>query len=361
MGIVRDSVLEKQTYSFSLITDTQFATMEKIKNMLKPGKSQDDEALYGTEQSTKHTGGLTGEGSHLGGTSNTSNTTNPISTSGQHDAGVGNTSTSLGGQHVPGSTGLGTTSQTNQTGHHSGQGSHLAGATSSGPTHTTGVTTTTTTQTHTGQSHSARGAGLAGHESHGQHSGYGASGTTSGPHTSDLANRADSRVDSDNSRYPTQSGPQTNAPHGGLGNAQIGGGSGSIGTGPPNTNTGSGSHLGRDTAALGTAGVVGSGVHSRNDNDRGLGSTTGSSNLAHTSQSGPGAAYSGSQQGTHTSTDHHLGRDAALVGGTGAVGSGIHSHQDRGRDSGYTGLGQTSTQHTGSHGPHSTDTANLPK
>jgi len=382
--------------------------------MLKPGKSQDDEALYGTEQSTKHTGGLTGEGSHLGGTSNTSNTTNPISTSGQHDAGVGNTSTSLGGQHVPGSTGLGTTSQTNQTGHHSGQGSHLAGATSSGPTHTTGVTTTTTTQTHTGQSHSARdaglagatagGAGLAGHESHGQHSGYGASGTTSGPHTSDLANRADSRVDSDNSRYPTQSGPQTNAPHGGLGNAQIGGGSGSIGqsalssltgdssasavrsgitetgstprhvpgewidetdtsryagTGPPNTNTGSGSHLGRDTAALGTAGVVGSGVHSRNDNDRGLGSTTGSSNLAHTSQSGPGAAYSGSQQGTHTSTDHHLGRDAALVGGTGAVGSGIHSHQDRGRDSGYTGLGQTSTQHTGSHGPHSTDTANL--
>merc|ERR1712093_720647 len=84
--IVRDSVLEKQTYSFSLITDTQFATMEKIKNMLKPGKSQDDEALYGTEQSTKHTGGLTGEGSHLGGTSNTSNTTNPISTSGQHDA-----------------------------------------------------------------------------------------------------------------------------------------------------------------------------------------------------------------------------------------------------------------------------------
>merc|ERR1712000_545765 len=143
--IVRDSVLEKQTYSFSLITDTQFATMEKIKNMLKPGKSQDDEALYGTEQSTKHTGGLTGEGSHLGGTSNTSNTTNPISTSGQHDAGVGNTSTSLGGQHVPGSTGLGTTSQTNQTGHHSGQGSHLAGATSSGPTHTTGVTTTTTT------------------------------------------------------------------------------------------------------------------------------------------------------------------------------------------------------------------------
>merc|ERR1712093_248474 len=110
--IVRDSVLEKQTYSFSLITDTQFATMEKIKNMLKPGKSQDDEALYGTEQSTKHTGGLTGEGSHLGGTSNTS--------------------TSLGGQHVPGSTGLGTTSQTNQTGHHSGQGSHLAGATSRG-------------------------------------------------------------------------------------------------------------------------------------------------------------------------------------------------------------------------------------
>ncbi|PVH89551.1 hypothetical protein DL98DRAFT_564875 [Cadophora sp. DSE1049] len=389
--------------------------MEKIKNILKPGKSQDDEALYGTEQSAKHLGGLTGEGSHLGGTTNTSDTTNPISASGQHNTGVGNTSTGLGGQNLPSGTALGTTGgQTTQSGHHSGQGSHLASATSGGPTHTTGVTTTTTTQTHTGQSQVGRDAGLAGataggtglpHESHGQHSGHGASGTTSGPHTSDLANRADPRVDSDNSRYPTQSGPQTSASQGGLGNAQIGGQSGSIGqsalssltgnstgsvvhsgptqtgstprhvpgewidetdtsryagTGTSDTNTGSGSHVGRDTAALGAAGVVGSGVHGQRETYRGFSSTTGSSDLAHTSQTGPGAGYSGSQQGTSTSTDQHLGRDAALVGGAGAVGSGIHNHQDHGRDSGYSGTGQIATQHsTGAHGPHTTDTANL--
>lgn len=381
--------------------------MEKIKNILKPGKSHDDEALYGTEQSTKHTGGLTGEGSHLGGTTNTTNTTDPVSTTGQHNTGVGQTSTGLGDQNVPSGSAVGTTGdQLTQSGHHSGQGSHLASATSGGSTHATGVTTTTTTQTHTGQSHAGRyaglagGAGLVGH--HGQNSGHGASGTTSGPHTSDIANRADPRVDSDNSSYPTQSGPETNAPKGGLGNAQIGSGSigqsalssltgespasaahsgitqpGSTprhvpgewidetdtsryaGTGTSDGNTGSASHLGRDTAALGTAGVVGSGVHSQSDNDRGLDSTTGSANVPHTSQTGPGAGYSGSQQTTSTSTEHHLGRDAALVGGAGAVGSGIHSHQDRGRDNGYAAVGQKTTQQTGSHGPHSTDTANL--
>ncbi|KAK0128500.1 hypothetical protein ONS95_000472 [Cadophora gregata] len=404
--------------------------MEKIKNILKPGKSHDDEALYGAEQSTKHTGGLTGEGSHLGGTTNPSSTTNPISTSGQHNTGVGNTSTGLGSQNVTSGSALGNTSgQTSQLGQQSGQGSHLASATSGGPTHTSGVTTTTTTQTHTGQSHAGqfhadqshagRDAGLAGataggiglaHDSHGQQSGHGAYGTTSGPHTSDLANRADPRVDSDNSRYPTQSNPQTNTPQGGLGNAQIGGGSSSIGqsalssltggstgsaeqsgptqsgstprhipgewidetdtsryagTGASDTNTGAGSHLGRDTAALGTAGAVGSGIHSQRDTDRGLASTTGSSNLAHGSQTGHGVDYAGSQQGTSNSADNHLGRDAALIGGAGAVGTGIHSHQDRTRDSaytgpGYTGSGQTTTQHaSGSHGPHSTDTANL--
>lgn len=152
--------------------------MEKIKNILcvslilcrgktlmifyrKPGKSQDDETLYGTGQSTgashptqTHSGGLTGEGSHLGSATKTPQTTNPTILSNHQTPLVGNIA-------------LGAASnQTTQSGSHMGQGNHLAsatcGQTSNLPTHTSGVTTTTTTQTHTGQSHLGRDTGLAG-------------------------------------------------------------------------------------------------------------------------------------------------------------------------------------------------------
>ncbi|KAH7342652.1 hypothetical protein BKA65DRAFT_295224 [Rhexocercosporidium sp. MPI-PUGE-AT-0058] len=388
--------------------------MEKIKNLLKPGKSQDDEAMYGTGQSTgtnhptgTHSAGLTGEGSHLGGATNTSHTTNPTSTSNQQTPGVGN--------NALGATG----GQTTLSGNHLGQGSHLASAThgqsSTLPTHTSGVTTTTTTQTHTGQSHPGRdagagagGVGLAQHEHQGHQSGFGSSttgagaghnqstgissGTTSGPYTSNLANRADPRVDSDNSKYVTQPGTGSS----GVGNAQIGGSSGHsaltsltggstrharntqtagttsssqhmpgewvdetdasryTGTGVSGTHPSSDSHLGRDVRALGGAGVVSPGIHSQKDNDRGLGSATGSSNLGQTSHAGANPSYA---QGTSTATDQHLGRDAGIIGGAGigagALGSGIHSHHEQDRETGLT-----SSQHTGVQGPHTTYAAN---
>ncbi|KAH6724276.1 hypothetical protein BKA61DRAFT_26947 [Leptodontidium sp. MPI-SDFR-AT-0119] len=380
--------------------------MEKIKNILKPGKSQDDETLYGTGQSTgashptqTHSGGLTGEGSHLGSATKTPQTTNPTILSNHQTPLVGNIA-------------LGAASnQTTQSGSHMGQGNHLAsatcGQTSNLPTHTSGVTTTTTTQTHTGQSHLGRDTGLAGagatgvglaeHERQGYQSGLDSSttgsgvghnqstdissGTTSGPITSSLANRADPGVDSDNSKHASQPGPETSASKPDLGNAQIGGSigqsalsgltGGSTGsnilsgntytastsqhipgewvdetdtsryaeTGVPGTHTASNSHIARDATALGGAGVVGPGAHNQMDDEKGLGSTTGSSNLAH---AGANQSYA---QGTNASTDHRPGRDAAIVGGAGVGAAAL-------------GAGLSSTQHTRSQGPHTTYAAN---
>ncbi|KAL2075504.1 hypothetical protein VTL71DRAFT_447 [Oculimacula yallundae] len=345
--------------------------MEKIKNLLKPGKSEDDATLYGTgQQSGAHSGGLTGEGSHLGGATNTSQSTNPISSNNQHTSGTGNSG--LGGA----------AGQPTQLGAHGGQGSHFpsAGHTSDLPIHSSGVTTTTTTSTHTGQSHIPRDTALAstgttaaGHAEHGHQghqSGLGSattgsglghntgtsSGTTSGPHTSDIANRADPRVDSDNSRNAglgsattgsglghnqnsgipsnTTSGPHTsnlanradprvdsdNSRNAGLGNAQVGATSGLSGL--AGGSTASHSHSG-NTHATGTH-------------------VPGSSNLGQTTQTGANPNYS---QG---SSDHHLGRDAGIVGGAGVLGAGAHSHHERGHE-----------HAPATSGPHNTYAANM--
>ena len=95
--------------------------------------------------------------------------------------------------------------------------------------------------------------------------------TTAGPHSSDLLNKADPRVDSDNSN--TAAGY----------------------TGVTGTNKTSG-HLGRDAAAAGTAGAVGEGVHHRTENEQGAGS---------------GAAYTGTSQGS----SFHTGPTGSAVAG----------------------------------------------
>ncbi|KAG4432827.1 hypothetical protein IFR05_011692 [Cadophora sp. M221] len=299
--------------------------MEKIKNILKPGRSQDDETLYGTGQSTgashptqTHSGGLTGEGSHLGDATKTSQTTNPTLAGSQQSPVVRN--------NALGATG----GQTTQPGNHMGQGS------------------------------------------------------ASGTHSSNLSDRADTRVDSDNSKYATQPGQEAHASKSGLGNAQIGGSSigqsalsgltgGSTGSNILSGNThtplssqhipgewvdetdtsrytetstpankSSDSHTARGTTALGAAGVAGSGVHSQRVDEKDFGSTTGSSDLAQTFHAVGDPSYT---QGTNSSTDHHLGRDAAIVGGAGVGAAAI-------------GAGLSSTQHTGSQGPHITFAAN---
>ncbi len=92
-----------------------------------------------------------------------------------------------------------------------------------------------------------KGSGLGNTQSTGYPSGT----ITAGPHSSNLANKADPRVDSDldNSRA--------------VGNSGIGG-----------SNTASGNHLGRDAAAVGAAGAVGEGIHHHRENERDLGANT---------------------------------------------------------------------------------------
>ncbi|KAK2629199.1 hypothetical protein QTJ16_000019 [Diplocarpon rosae] len=327
--------------------------------------------------------------------------------------------------------------------------------------------------------------------------------TTKGPHSSSLADRADPRVDSDNSGATSSSlgietstlasGPTSNtAPSGltqhpvvsagtstthpadtnarskNLGNAQIGGSGPSIGqralasvtgtpsshsetgsgpSAPPVTNTGSnsyaqthmpgqwvnegstnaglsgagagvelgsnsgstglahgtqsshaspeqtsttgGSHLGRDAAAVGAAGVIGSGIQSHG-HESALGLNVGSSGLAHNTQSSSSHTGYGIPQGHSAAARHgsntgssalshnteygtnygpnpkdgsQLGRDAALLGTAGVVGAGIHHHHETeralGSSVGSTGVIPGNYPATGPHGPHTTDTANL--
>lgn len=189
-------------------------------------------------------------------------------------------------------------------------------------------------------------------------------------------------------------------------------GYGNTSTGPTNTTSGGSSHLGRDAAALGTAGAVGEGVHHHRENERdnlgsgntGLGNTsstnptTGTSGYGSTSSTNPTNTTSGlrnessaypnqgaSDHGnpfasTHQSSNHHLGRDAAALGTAGAVGEGVHHHRNNERDNFQGTLSKFSwtdilpyasclcliiaNQSTdngtvgGTSGPHSTDIAN---
>jgi len=325
--------------------------LEKIKNFLIPGKAEDDETLYGSGQQTgTDTGGLTGEGSHLG---SGNNTTTPGGVGAEHSAPHGAHGSGLTGDNTTGSSALGTGQTTHQ--NLTGEGSHLSSATS-GTAHD---------QTRTGHE---SGVGLGQNTS---------SGTTSGPHTSNLANRADPRVDSDNSRGTGQSSltgsntgtsglghsshmpggwdDESNTPQstgtgpsgadssgrdmssaGGLGSSTTGQSGLShdthntgLSTGSHGNNTSSGSHLGRDAAALGTAGAIGSGIHGHPDNQHNLASTTGQSDLD-PFQMGSNTGSTGTTHGTNQSSgsQSHLGRDAAALGSAGALGSAVHGQHD---------------------------------
>jgi hypothetical protein len=97
-----------------------------------------------------------------------------------------------------------------------------------------------------GSTTTARGIGNT------QGTGYSSGTKTADPHSSDLENKADSRIDSniDNSRTMGASGAT-------------------------DSNTTSGHHLGRDAAAVGTAGAVEEEIYHHRENERGLGSNTG--------------------------------------------------------------------------------------
>lgn len=182
---------------------------------------------------------------------------------------------------------------------------------------------------HTGHHHhsaeeaavAGAGAGALGVHEHHQHHGH----DTVGPHSSDMANRADPRVDSDNSQG--YGGQQTLA----AGSA---------------SNTGGHHHLGRDAGIVGGTGVAGYEAekhhHGHHHND------------PTSTSSGPHSSDMANRADPRVDSDqskHHFGRDA-VVAGTG-VGVAEHEHKKHGLFGGHHKEPASTTT-----GPHMSGTAN---
>ena len=273
-----------------------------------------------------------------------------------------------------------------------------------------------------GDRHTGRDAALAtggaaaataasgGHQSQGTSTGPASS--TAGPHNSNLLNKLDPRVDSDQDgsrtfgsvpgtvgNYdkvdtggaPTGSstgltrdgqqvvGRETNydrdtsrtgtAAAGGVGGYEAGQRhhepgytTGATGTGHGGSTTGA--HHGRDAAALGGAAAVGTGAYEVGKHHHetggmtgtggyGPGSTSTTSTYGPADTSGPlatsGTGTYGSQTGYTTDPshkDHHFGRDAAVLGGSAAAGTGLYEaekhHQAGGATTGTRAYGDPS-------------------
>jgi uncharacterized protein YfiM (DUF2279 family) len=237
--------------------------------------------------------------------------------------------------------------------------------------------------------------------------------TTAGPHSTDLANKADPRVDSDldgsrtagnttgaygstgqssmpgafeshSNPYSTQEiDPRLGAPTttSGLGSNTTGTGYNTIGqsgiTGQSTTGN-TDSHLGRDAATVGTAGAVGEGIHHHREKEReNLGTSAGVSGTGYRDNTGIGNTTSNTTTGPHSSSllnkldprvdsnssgtvdntgsDRHYGRDAAV--GAGGVGLAEHEHRKHERER-ETGVGSTTGTGIGSNtGAYSEDLA----
>ena len=254
-------------------------------------------------------------------------------------------------------TGQNTGTTTGNTEGLSGEGSHFGNTRDTTTGNTGGLTGDQTSRV------TNTGAGVG----NTQNTGLSGTNTTAGPHSSNLANKADPRVDSD------------------LDGSRTVGNSGVTGSNTAG-NTSSGHHLGRDVAAVGGAGAVGEGVHHHRENERdNLGSNTGygGTNTTGAYHGGPtGSGVSGphssdtanrldpsvNTRGTggledaryHSATHgggaesadkhHHLGRDAAVgAGGVGLAEHEHHKHQNE-REGYQLGMGDNSG--TGSSGHH---------
>jgi hypothetical protein len=141
--------------------------------------------------------------------------------------------------------------------------------------------------------------------------------TTAGPHSSNLGNKADPRVDSDLSR---------NQDH----------------------------HYGRDAALAGGVGAAGLGAHevghSTHQNPNTLSSgTTGYGNTTAGPHSSNLANKADPRVDSDRSKDHHYGRDAAVAGGVGAAGYEANKH---------LGHNDSTTHSNTTAGPHSSNLAN---
>ncbi|KAI9849113.1 MAG: hypothetical protein M1837_005343 [Sclerophora amabilis] len=335
--------------------------MDKIKNILHPGKKEDDEILYGSGQSSDpvhsgRDGKIAGEGSR---------TTQFNTSTGQEEPLSGSGAYSTNPTSTTGSSAYGTSTTA---GPHSSSLSNKADPR---------VDSDRDRSRNTGVGHTTTATGAASDTSN---TGYNTgTNTTAGPHTSNVANKADPRVDSgrDGSRtaaagaaHPSRgdgvpSGTATATPYS----------STTANRADPNVGTGSNTSQGLGTRTTATnaptdmpGGFPGDGVSSYpgSNQSTGAAAVSGSTNkpLPHTPASGPGATGSNLPDRSVTSSDYgrtpgpttssntsHLGRDAALGGGA-AVGAGAaarHYQHDNTRDhpsTGNTGPATTSSDRT---------------
>ncbi|KAI9701206.1 MAG: hypothetical protein M1836_001875 [Candelina mexicana] len=194
--------------------------------------------------------------------------------------------------------------------------------------------------------------------------GYGSTSTTAGPHSSNLANKADPRVDSNLDGFRTAGTPAMGGATAGTSSTGPTGASSDyrnpysssgidprVDSTPRSTEPGTsgGHHLGRDAGVVGGIGALGAGAYeaqrhhgSHQPTSTSATGTTdyGSSSTTVPSSGTTGMVPSSATQGyNHQPRDRHLGRDAGIVGGAGVLGAGAY---------------EAEKHHHGSHQPTST-------
>ena len=188
-------------------------------------------------------------------------------------------------------------------------------------------------------------AGLRAHESNRDQPGssMGPAPTTAGPHKSDILNKLDPHVDSDQSKQRGDAGS-------GTGSSTTGSGLGpsTIGTGDryQSSTTDHRHHAGRDAGLAGAA--LGGGTAYEGARNQGI----------HDPTQNVGSSYPASDMTDTPSTagDHHLGRDAGLVGaGTAA---GYEASRHHGQPTQSSTVPSTLTGSSTATGPHSSGLAN---
>ncbi|KAM0320486.1 hypothetical protein ACHAO8_000498 [Botrytis cinerea] len=199
-------------------------------------------------------------------------------------------------------------------------------------------------------------AGLAEHEhrkhentSLGSHPTHGHAEGSHGTHNSAALNAADPRVDSDldGNRLPnkTSSGYGTKDAYG-------------------TTTTGSsGHHLGRDAAAIGTAGAVGEGIHHHNNqhNQGGIRETTGPHTTETANRLDPHVSGSGvPTEDAHTHHGHGSHSRGLVEGGGAEEADGVHGSKGTSAAAGVVPVGayEAGHGHNTTAGPHSSNLAN---
>lgn len=334
--------------------------MSGIVNKIKDALHKDHDSSSTTHSSTTGTHGTTG--THTTGTHGTTAT----HTTGTHATGTHGTTGSHGTTGGYGSTNAGPHdsnlankadprvdsdrdgSNRHTTGTHTGTGhNNLTGTT--GHSTVSGVTSGRTDHTHVPAAHGTPSGAPYGTPTHGN--------TTAGPHDSNLANKADPRVDSDRDGSNLHSGTgHSSTTHGTHGTSGLGSSNtyGSTNAGPHNSNAANKVDPRVDSDR------DGSNLHGATGHSSGLAGTHGTHSNTHSSTTGSTTTPHNSnvlnkldpRVDNNTATTHNThGSNTHSSGLTGNSTHGSNTHS-----SGLTGNNTYGSSNTA--GPHQTDTAN---